>query len=319
MNILRPRSFDEYIGQENIKKLLKISVEAAKSRNEMLDHILLSGPPGLGKTTIASILAYEMGKNFKFAIASALQKPIDLVGLLTSIDKEGSVLFIDEIHRLPKNLEEILYVSMEDYIVDISVSKGIGAQSVRLNLPPFTLICATTKPGSLSSPLIDRFGIHGYFEFYQEEELSSIIKRSAEFLELEIEEEASIFLAKRSRFTPRVANKLLRRVRDYVQVNKIKSIDILAAAESLKIINIDNLGLNDLDRKYLHALKDIFKGGPAGIDNISQFLGESPETIEDLCEPYLLKIDFVQRTPRGRVLTENAINYLDNSFCEKSI
>ncbi len=319
MNILRPKSFDEYIGQENIKKLLKISVEAAKSRNEMLDHILLSGPPGLGKTTIASILAYEMGKNFKFAIASALQKPIDLVGLLTSIDKDGSVLFIDEIHRLPKNLEEILYVSMEDYIVDISVSKGIGAQSVRLNLPPFTLICATTKPGSLSSPLIDRFGIHGYFEFYQEEELSSIIKRSAEFLELEIEEEASNFLAKRSRFTPRVANKLLRRVRDYVQVNKIKSIDVEAAAESLKIINIDDLGLNDLDRKYLRALKDIFKGGPAGIDNISQFLGESPETIEDLCEPYLLKIDFVQRTPRGRVLTENAINYLDNTYCEKSI
>lgn len=319
MNILRPKSFDEYVGQENIKKLLKISVEAAKSRNEMLDHILLSGPPGLGKTTIASILAYEMGKNFKFAIASALQKPIDLVGLLTSIDKEGSVLFIDEIHRLPKNLEEILYVSMEDYIVDISVSKGIGAQSVRLNLPPFTLICATTKPGSLSSPLIDRFGIHGYFEFYQEEELSSIIKRSAEFLELEIEEDASNFLAKRSRFTPRVANKLLRRVRDYVQVNKIKSIDVVAAAESLKIVNIDDLGLNDLDRKYLHALKDIFKGGPAGIDNISQFLGESPETIEDLCEPYLLKIDFVQRTPRGRILTENAINYLDNTFCEKSI
>ena len=299
-NTLRPKLLNEYIGQDKVKENMKIYIEAAKKRCEPLDHVLLYGPPGLGKTTLASIIANEMKSNIKITSGPAIEKPGDLAAVLTNLE-EFDVLFIDEIHRLSKSVEEILYPALEDFTLDIMIGKGPSAKSIRIDLPKFTLIGATTKAGSLTTPLRDRFGIVHRLELYSIENLSKIVMRSAKILKIEIEKEASYEIARRSRGTPRIANRLLKRVRDYALVLGNGNIDLKITKVALNNLEIDELGLDEIDRKILETMILTYKGKPVGIETLSATIGEEIETIEDVYEPYLIQIGFIARTPRGRV------------------
>ncbi|MCM3765421.1 Holliday junction branch migration DNA helicase RuvB [Neobacillus niacini] len=305
---LRPQTLRQYIGQEQVKGNLEVFIKAAKLRGETLDHVLLYGPPGLGKTTLAVIIANEMGVNIRTTSGPAIERPGDLAAILTALEP-GDVLFIDEIHRLPKSIEEVLYPAMEDFCLDIVIGKGQTARSVRLDLPPFTLVGATTRAGALSAPLRDRFGVLSRLEYYKEDELTSIVKRTAELFETEIDGQSAAEIARRARGTPRIANRLLRRVRDFAQVKSNGSIDLPLAREALELLQVDRLGLDHIDHKLLKGIIEKFRGGPVGLDTIAASIGEEAETIEDVYEPYLLQIGFLQRTPRGRIVTANVYHH----------
>jgi len=307
---LRPKAFDEYIGQEKVKEMLKVYIEAAKGRNDSLDHVLLYGPPGLGKTTLSGIIAAEMGVNFRVTSGPAIEKQGDLAAILTNL-APGDVLFIDEIHRLSRSIEEILYPAMEDYVLDIIIGKGPAARSIRVPLPKFTLIGATTRAGQLTTPLRDRFGVLLRLELYSHEELATIIKRSAALLEVDIDEEGAYEIASRSRGTPRIANRLLKRVRDYAQVKGDGKITLAIAQTALKALEIDELGLDNIDRKMLETIIKFYDGGPVGLETLAATVGEEAITIEDVYEPYLMQIGFLSRTPRGRCVTRLAYEHLD--------
>lgn len=299
-NTLRPKTLDEYIGQTKVKENMKIYIEAAKKRGDPLDHCLFYGPPGLGKTTLSNIISNEMNSNIKITSGPAIEKPGDLAAILTNLS-EFDVLFIDEIHRLSKSVEEILYPALEDFTLDIIIGKGPSARSIRLDLPRFTLIGATTKVGSLTTPLRDRFGIVHRLELYDVEDLATIVKRSSKILELNIEQEAAIEIARRSRGTPRIANRLLKRVRDYASVLGDGNITLKIAKIALNKLEIDELGLDEIDRKMLETMITVYKGRPVGVETIATSIGEEINTIEDVYEPYLIQIGFIARTPRGRV------------------
>ncbi len=306
---LRPKTLNEYIGQTKVKENMKIYIEAAKKRGEPLDHVLLYGPPGLGKTTLANIIATEMNSNIRITSGPAIEKPGDLAALLTNL-APNDVLFIDEIHRLNRSVEEILYPALEDYNLDIIIGKGPSARSIRLDLPKFTLVGATTRAGSITTPLRDRFGIVNRLELYTDNDLKTIVKRSAEILEIKIDEEGSMEIAKRSRGTPRIANRLLKRVRDYASVLGDGNITKKIADISLQKLEIDNMGLDNIDRKILETIIKNYAGGPVGIETLASTIGEEVETIEDVYEPYLMQKGFIGRTPRGRVVLPKAYEHL---------
>ena len=307
-NQLRPQSFDEYIGQTDLKKNLKVFVGAAKLRNETLDHVLLYGPPGLGKTTMSMIIANEMGTHLKATTGPSIEKTGDLVAILTSLEP-GDVLFIDEIHRLNKVVEEILYPAMEDFYVDVVIGKEASTRSIRIDLPPFTLVGATTRAGDLSAPLRDRFGIVSKLEYYNESELTAIIDRTSQVYHMDMDEQAKRELARRSRGTPRIANRLFRRVRDFAQYNGDDTITKSRTIEALQSLKVDELGLDDVDHKYILGIIQRFRGGPVGLEAIAASIGEEPLTLEDVYEPYLLQKGLIKRTPRGRVVTELAYQH----------
>lgn len=306
---LRPQLLDEYIGQEKTKSTIKIYIEAAKQRGESLDHVLFYGPPGLGKTTLSTIIANEMGVNLKITSGPAIEKPGDMAAILNSL-QENDVLFVDEIHRLNRQVEEVLYPAMEDFAIDIMIGKEVNARSIRLDLPKFTLIGATTRAGLLTGPLRDRFGVVQKLEFYQVEELQRIILRSANVLGVEIGQEGALELARRSRGTPRLANRLLKRVRDFAQVKYDGKITKEVADFALDVLDVDRLGLDQNDRAILLTLIEKFSGGPVGLETLAAALGEDSATLEDVYEPYLLMNGLINRTPRGRVATENAYRHL---------
>ncbi len=312
-NVLRPKTLDEYIGQSKVKKKMKVYIEAAKKRGEPLDHVLLYGPPGLGKTTLANIISNEMKSNLKITSGPAIDKPGDLAAILTKL-QAGDVLFIDEIHRLNKNIEEILYPALEDFTLDIVIGQGPTGKSIRINLPKFTLIGATTRAGSLTTPLRDRFGIVERLELYDEKDLATIVKRSAKILNIDIDEKAANEIAKRSRGTPRIANRLLKRVSDYALVLGDGNINLEITRTALDNLDIDEIGLNATDRRLLDALIVQYRGRPVGIETLATTLGEETSTIEDVYEPYLIQIGFISRTPRGRVAMPAAYEHLGISI-----
>ena len=312
-NSLRPKTLSEYIGQTKVKENMKVYIEAAKKRGEPLDHVLLYGPPGLGKTTLSNIISNEMNSNIKITSGPAIEKPGDLAALLTNLS-EFDVLFIDEIHRLNKSVEEILYPALEDYTLDIIIGKGPSARSIRLDLPKFTLIGATTKAGSLTTPLRDRFGIIHRLELYSIEDLSTIVKRSSKILNIEIEKEAAVEIARRSRGTPRIANRLLKRVRDYAMVLGNGKIDLKIAKHALNKLEIDELGLDEIDRKLLESMIIQYGGRPVGIEALAVTIGEEVDTIEDVYEPYLIQIGFIARTLRGRMVLPPAYKHLGYDY-----
>lgn len=315
-NSLRPTSFDEYVGQEKAKESLSVYIQAAKARKESLDHVLLYGPPGLGKTTLSRIIANEMGASFKVTSGPAIEHAADLAAILTNLN-QNDVLFIDEIHRLNKTVEEILYPAMEDFALDFIVGKGPSARNMRLKIKPFTLIGATTRAGMLTNPLRDRFGVICRLELYSVEDLQVIISRSAKILGIDIDKEASIEIARRSRGTPRIANRLLKRVRDYAQVLGAGKITVEVTKQTLKKMDIDELGLDTIDRKILLSIIDKFGGGPVGLDTLAATISEDATTIEDVYEPYLLQLGFISRTPRGRVALEPAYKHLGKEYFAK--
>jgi len=313
---LRPSGFDEYIGQKKVKNNLEIFIEAAKARGESLDHVLLYGPPGLGKTTLANIIANEMGVNIKTTSGPAIERPGDLAAILTNL-RSNDVLFIDEIHRLNRMVEEVLYPAMEDFALDIMIGEGPNARSVRLDLPEFTLVGATTKAGLLTSPLRDRFGIISRLEFYTNDELQQIVHRSARVLAVEIDDLGAMELSRRARGTPRIANRLLKRVRDYAQVKADGVITQEVAQQGLKLLEVDELGLDRIDRKILLTIIEKFAGGPVGLSTLAASIGEEEDTLEDVYEPYLLQIGYLNRTPRGRVATKLAYEHFDIDYKEE--
>ncbi len=306
---LRPNVFDEYVGQEQAKRNLKLAIKASKKRGEAIDHVLLHGPPGLGKTTLAGVIAHEMGSSFRITSGPAIERAGDLASLLTSL-KDGDILFIDEIHRLPRTVEEVLYPAMEDFRLDIMIGKGPSARSLRLDLPRFTIIGATTRVGSLSAPLRDRFGMVHRLEFYSHDEMIEILKRSARIIEMELEASAALEIARRSRLTPRVANRLLRRVRDLAEVEGDGRATHSTTKDALAMLEIDELGLDAGDRGLLSAIIESYSGGPVGIDTIAALISEERSTIEDVYEPYLMQIGFLERTPRGRKVSPKAYEHL---------
>lgn len=310
---LRPTSFDEYIGQERLKKNLKLAIDAAKKRGESIDHVLLYGPPGLGKTTMANVIAREMGANIRITSGPAIEKAGDLASIVTNL-QDGDILFIDEIHRMPRAVEEILYSAMEDFKLDIVIGKGPAARSVRLDLPHFTVIGATTRTGSLAAPLRDRFGHIYRLEFYTPEEISKIILRSSKILGSKIQYEASKILSTRARLTPRIANRILKRVRDYADVNGDGIIDSKTAQNALEMLEIDELGLDAADRNLLKSVIENYGTRPVGLNTMAALTGDEAATIEDFYEPYLMQIGFLQRTPRGRIITKKAFEHLGKEF-----
>lgn len=312
---LRPRNLSEYIGQEKAKGNLRVYIQAAIDRHEALDHVLLYGPPGLGKTTLASIIANEMGVNIRITSGPAIEKAGDLAAILTNLS-EHDILFIDEIHRMSRTVEEILYPAMEDYALDIIIGKGPAAKSIRIDLPKFTLIGATTRAGLLTAPLRDRFGVISRLELYTVEELQEIVKRSAGLLGVEIDDEGAAEIASRSRGTPRIANRFLKRVRDFAQVMHDGKITYKVAAEALGNMEVDELGLDIIDSRMIKTMIENFGGGPVGLDTLAATIGEEPNTIEDVYEPYLLQLGFISRTPRGRIATKLAYDHFDIPFAE---